>query len=154
LQRGQTEGWSVTPRMLIGAGIGLYSAYIRYESIRSVPHGPLIEHILRHRCYAALGERFTLGLSTYKAQKLPLVTGGPYAIVRHASYTAVIMAMWRCAGFLTSGGNNTLFIRIHSASMVLLDPTSSISNATGAWWYVTFCRNSSSLVAYRFVNAH
>ena len=44
---------------------------------------------LRLLCYRALGRHFTFELSLRKDHKL--VTDGPYAVVRHPSYTALIM---------------------------------------------------------------
>ncbi|KAH7913603.1 hypothetical protein BJ138DRAFT_1145604 [Hygrophoropsis aurantiaca] len=40
-------------------------------------------------CYRALGRHFTFQLSILKGHRL--MTGGPYAIVRHPSYTAAIL---------------------------------------------------------------
>ena len=133
-QRNTTNGWSVTPRMLAGAGLGLYSVYIRCvqfsPSFRRTP----IKHAFRYQCHAALGKRFTIGLSTYKSKRLPLVTGGPYAIVRHPSYTAIIMAMWRYVGLFRNLWQHVNSHGHNSLSLVVLDPTSSISSVTGTWW--------------------
>ncbi|KAI1790182.1 hypothetical protein LXA43DRAFT_1095707 [Ganoderma leucocontextum] len=49
----------------------------------------LIGGIMRVFCYRALGRHFTFELSIRKDHKL--VTDGPYSIVRHPSYTALIM---------------------------------------------------------------
>ncbi|PIL22656.1 hypothetical protein GSI_15348 [Ganoderma sinense ZZ0214-1] len=49
----------------------------------------LIGGIMRIFCYRALGRHFTFELSIRKNHKL--VTDGPYSIVRHPSYTALIM---------------------------------------------------------------
>lgn len=49
----------------------------------------LVGGIMRIFCYRALGRHFTFELSIRKNHKL--VTNGPYSIVRHPSYTALIM---------------------------------------------------------------
>lgn len=49
----------------------------------------LVGGIMRIFCYRALGRHFTFELSIRKNHKL--VTDGPYSIVRHPSYTALIM---------------------------------------------------------------
>ncbi|KAL7284846.1 hypothetical protein ACG7TL_002159 [Trametes sanguinea] len=46
--------------------------------------------ILRKRCHRTLGRHFTFQLTILKEHKL--VTSGPYAIVRHPSYTGIIIA--------------------------------------------------------------
>ncbi|PIL28656.1 hypothetical protein GSI_08698 [Ganoderma sinense ZZ0214-1] len=48
----------------------------------------------RKRCYDALGRFFTFQLALHKEHKL--VTTGPYAIVRHPSYTAFLMTDLGC----------------------------------------------------------
>ena len=45
--------------------------------------------VMRILCYRALGRHFTFELSLRKDHKL--VTDGPYGVVRHPSYTALIM---------------------------------------------------------------
>ncbi|PPQ84619.1 hypothetical protein CVT25_015716 [Psilocybe cyanescens] len=47
--------------------------------------------IIRRRCYQVMGEMFTFELSLRNHHKL--VTWGPYAVVRHPSYTGVAMAL-------------------------------------------------------------
>ncbi|KAJ8502505.1 hypothetical protein ONZ45_g11691 [Pleurotus djamor] len=50
----------------------------------------LLGTLMRIRCYEILGERFTFELAI--RQKHALVTSGPYAFVRHPSYTGAILA--------------------------------------------------------------
>ena len=45
---------------------------------------------MRQVCYDALGRFFTFQLAVFKEHKL--VTSGPYSIVRHPSYTALLIA--------------------------------------------------------------
>jgi len=47
--------------------------------------------IIRFACYRALGNLFTFELSIRKNHRL--ITSGPYAVVRHPSYTGLIMAV-------------------------------------------------------------
>jgi protein-S-isoprenylcysteine O-methyltransferase Ste14 len=47
--------------------------------------------IIRLACYRTLGNLFTFELSIRKNHKL--ITSGPYAVVRHPSYTGLIMAV-------------------------------------------------------------
>ena len=49
--------------------------------------------IIRSYCYRALGHFFTFQLSLRRAQGQRLCTSGPYAIVRHPSYTGLIMVI-------------------------------------------------------------
>ncbi|KZT19705.1 ICMT-domain-containing protein [Neolentinus lepideus HHB14362 ss-1] len=46
---------------------------------------------LRYWCYRTLGRMFTFRLSIVKDHKL--VTSGPYSIVRHPSYTGILLAV-------------------------------------------------------------
>ncbi|KAI9064923.1 hypothetical protein FKP32DRAFT_1568917 [Trametes sanguinea] len=46
--------------------------------------------ILRKTCYRTLGRHFTFQLTILKQHEL--VTSGPYAVVRHPSYTGIIVA--------------------------------------------------------------
>ncbi|KAJ7115385.1 hypothetical protein C8R44DRAFT_794566 [Mycena epipterygia] len=64
---------STTPVSLLGTGI------------------TLVGTILRVQCYRALGRHFTFELSLQKGHKL--ITHGPYAIVRHPSYTAIVLTL-------------------------------------------------------------
>ncbi|KAJ6605586.1 hypothetical protein DFH09DRAFT_1422875 [Mycena vulgaris] len=51
----------------------------------------LVGTILRVLCYRTLGRHFTFELSLQKEHKL--ITGGPYAIVRHPSYVAMVLTL-------------------------------------------------------------
>ncbi|KAF4600225.1 hypothetical protein EYR40_007337 [Pleurotus pulmonarius] len=53
--------------------------------------------LLRIACYRALGSQFTFELSIRAGHQL--VTSGPYALVRHPSYTGALIS---CAGMLTA----------------------------------------------------
>lgn len=46
--------------------------------------------LIRYLCYRELGKYFTFELSIRKDHKL--ITSGPYAIVRHPSYTGAMLA--------------------------------------------------------------
>ncbi|TFK93096.1 hypothetical protein K466DRAFT_161245 [Polyporus arcularius HHB13444] len=59
--------------------------------------------VIRILCYRALGRHFTFELSLRKDHKL--VTDGPYSIVRHPSYTALIMVTIGTLLCLTSTGS-------------------------------------------------
>lgn len=48
--------------------------------------------LLRKRCYQIMGEMFTFELSIRRHHKL--ITTGPYAFVRHPSYTGALFAMF------------------------------------------------------------
>ncbi|KZV96368.1 hypothetical protein EXIGLDRAFT_427375 [Exidia glandulosa HHB12029] len=54
--------------------------------------------VLRVRCYKLLGDRFTFELATHSRGQdtvpLPLVTSGPYAIVRHPAYVGLSAAIY------------------------------------------------------------
>ncbi|KAH7097842.1 hypothetical protein BKA62DRAFT_414223 [Auriculariales sp. MPI-PUGE-AT-0066] len=73
--------------------------------------------ILRQKCYAMLGARFTFNISSHNRSNLPLVTTGPYALVRHPSYTAALVTLcsfWMaffdrrtCLGNLAAGWGTT-----------------------------------------------
>ncbi|KAF5334112.1 hypothetical protein D9758_016079 [Tetrapyrgos nigripes] len=45
---------------------------------------------IRYRCYAEMGRHFTYEVSLLKEHKL--ITTGPYALVRHPSYTGILFA--------------------------------------------------------------
>ncbi|KAI0725762.1 hypothetical protein C8Q72DRAFT_785029 [Fomitopsis betulina] len=49
--------------------------------------------LIRTRCYHALGRFFTFQLAVRRAQGQRLCTAGPYAIVRHPSYSGLIMTI-------------------------------------------------------------
>ncbi|KAI0667638.1 hypothetical protein C8Q78DRAFT_315138 [Trametes maxima] len=58
--------------------------------------------ILRTLCYRALGKHFTFHVTIRKDHRL--VTSGPYAIVRHPSYTALgLVVLGICISSFTSG---------------------------------------------------
>ncbi|KAI8978760.1 hypothetical protein BD414DRAFT_117424 [Trametes punicea] len=59
--------------------------------------------IIRVLCYRALGRHFTFELSLRRDHKL--VTDGPYAVVRHPSYTALIMVTIGTLLCLTGSGS-------------------------------------------------
>ncbi|KAI0349600.1 hypothetical protein OH77DRAFT_1414743 [Trametes cingulata] len=59
--------------------------------------------IIRILCYRALGRHFTFELSLRKDHRL--VTDGPYAVVRHPSYTALIMVTIGTLLCLTGSGS-------------------------------------------------
>ncbi|CDO69852.1 hypothetical protein BN946_scf184884.g11 [Trametes cinnabarina] len=59
--------------------------------------------VVRILCYRALGRHFTFELSLRKDHKL--VTDGPYSVVRHPSYTALIMVTVGTLLCLTGSGS-------------------------------------------------
>lgn len=75
----------------------------------------VVSGIIRLSCYRALGRLFTFELTIRKEHKL--ITSGPYSIVRHPSYTGIIMNivgynlchlskgswLWECSGLWSSG---------------------------------------------------
>jgi len=63
----------IAPVFLAGCGIVALSAWVRVQ------------------CYNTLGRHFTFELSLKREHKL--VTVGPYSVVRHPSYTALILSM-------------------------------------------------------------
>ncbi|KAJ7104983.1 hypothetical protein C8R44DRAFT_541450, partial [Mycena epipterygia] len=64
---------AITPASFLGTGI------------------TLVGTVLRVQCYRALGRHFTFELSLQKEHKL--ITHGPYAILRHPSYTAIVLTL-------------------------------------------------------------
>lgn len=60
----------IAPVFLAGCGVLAFSAFVRLQ------------------CYRALGRHFTFELSLKRDHQL--VTAGPYSIVRHPSYTAIM----------------------------------------------------------------
>ena len=58
--------------------------------------------LLRIQCYRALGRHFTFEVSIRKEHQL--VTTGPYSIVRHPSYTAMLLMYIGMILWFTSGG--------------------------------------------------
>jgi protein-S-isoprenylcysteine O-methyltransferase Ste14 len=58
---------------------------------------------LRLKCYRVLGDFFTFELAVHKEHKL--ITSGPYAVVRHPSYTAVAMVVGGTTACLLSPGS-------------------------------------------------
>lgn len=67
------QGISITPLFLLGNLLTLFGT------------------LLRSQCYRTLGRFFTFKLSIQ--QEHHLVTEGPYAIVRHPSYTGMILTV-------------------------------------------------------------
>ena len=65
----------VTPSLLLGAFVTTVGA------------------VIRSYCYRALGRYFTFQLSLRREQGQGLCTSGPYAVVRHPSYTGLIMTI-------------------------------------------------------------
>ncbi|TBU48573.1 hypothetical protein BD309DRAFT_1015517 [Dichomitus squalens] len=63
----------------------------------------LVGGIIRILCYRALGRHFTFELSIRKNHRL--ITDGPYSVVRHPSYTALIMVTIGTLLCLTSTGS-------------------------------------------------
>lgn len=59
--------------------------------------------LIRIACYRAMGRHFTFELSVRRDHKL--ITDGPYAIVRHPSYTALIMVTIGTLICLTGSGS-------------------------------------------------
>ncbi|EPS94116.1 hypothetical protein FOMPIDRAFT_1033484 [Fomitopsis schrenkii] len=49
--------------------------------------------VIRTRCYRALGRFFTFQLALRRAQGQRLCTAGPYAVVRHPSYSGLILTI-------------------------------------------------------------
>jgi len=63
----------------------------------------LLGGLIRLTCYRALGNLFTFELSIRKNHRL--ITSGPYAIVRHPSYTGLIMTILGYSLCHLSGGS-------------------------------------------------
>ena len=61
--------------------------------------------LIRSYCYRALGRFFTFQLALQRAQGHRLCTSGPYAVVRHPSYTALIMVTAGTLLCLTGSGS-------------------------------------------------
>jgi len=61
---------------------------------------------LRYWCFQTLGKLFTFELSIHNDHKL--ITTGPYAVVRHPSYTGAIMAL---AGTILSNATHGSWLR-------------------------------------------
>jgi protein-S-isoprenylcysteine O-methyltransferase Ste14 len=59
--------------------------------------------LIRFACYRALGSLFTFELSIRKNHRL--ITSGPYAVVRHPSYTGLVMAILGYSLCHLSGGS-------------------------------------------------
>ncbi|KAJ7133351.1 hypothetical protein C8R44DRAFT_663896 [Mycena epipterygia] len=66
-------GSRITPTFLLGTGLLVAGATIRI------------------RCFREMGRHFTFALSLRDGHRL--ITTGPYAVVRHPSYTGVIMVV-------------------------------------------------------------
>ncbi|KIJ61759.1 hypothetical protein HYDPIDRAFT_176901 [Hydnomerulius pinastri MD-312] len=118
---------SVVPSALSGA----------FSAIRSMDTPPTgisllgaalvgISGILRVQCYRALGRLFTFHLSIRKDHRL--VTDGPYAVVRHPSYSAMLMCL---AGVFLAQWTNGSWLRV---SGVLDIPGALV--VLGGWWVI------------------
>ncbi|KAF8996830.1 hypothetical protein BDQ17DRAFT_1364004 [Cyathus striatus] len=71
-----TPSKEITPRFLLGWFLNLLGGRIRKAS------------------YNALGDYFTFEIGTHKEHKL--ITTGPYAYVRHPSYTGLVTGLLGC----------------------------------------------------------
>ncbi|KAG2362360.1 hypothetical protein BDR07DRAFT_1333244 [Suillus spraguei] len=78
----------ITPTFLVGCGLVTSGGFIRWI------------------CYRTLGRYFTFLLSIRQDHRL--VTTGPYAIVRHPSYTGMMMM---CLGIIIMHGSRDSWIR-------------------------------------------
>jgi protein-S-isoprenylcysteine O-methyltransferase Ste14 len=87
----------------------------------------------RLSAFRTLGRHFTFDLAVLKDHKL--ITSGPYAIVRHPSYTGLVGMMWGTTITIGSRGSWTREILWET-----LMQGSTISHATPSWlpWAQTF----------------
>ncbi|KAG2138051.1 uncharacterized protein EDB93DRAFT_1090809 [Suillus bovinus] len=83
----------ITPSFLVGCGLVTSGAFIRWL------------------CYRTLGRHFTFLLSI--RQDHQLITTGPYAIVRHPSYTGMMMM---CLGIIILHGSPNSWLRTSGIS--------------------------------------
>ncbi|KAG2068065.1 hypothetical protein BDR04DRAFT_1079750 [Suillus decipiens] len=83
----------ITPTFLVGCGLVTSGGFIRWL------------------CYRTLGRYFTFLLSIRQDHRL--VTTGPYAIVRHPSYTGMMMM---CFGIIIMHGSRDSWIRASGIS--------------------------------------
>ncbi|KAG2128983.1 hypothetical protein DEU56DRAFT_741644 [Suillus clintonianus] len=78
----------ITPHFLFGTAVVAAAGYLRWS------------------CFRTLGRFFTFELTTRKGHQL--VTGGPYSVVRHPSYSAAIM---QYIGVVILHGSATSWLR-------------------------------------------
>ncbi|KAG2138048.1 uncharacterized protein EDB93DRAFT_1242140 [Suillus bovinus] len=83
----------ITPSFLVGCGLVTSGAFIRWL------------------CYRTLGRHFTFLLSIRQDHRL--ITTGPYAIVRHPSYTGMMML---CFGIIILHGSPNSWLRASGIS--------------------------------------
>ena len=96
---------NMTPSIVIGCGLCVLGLCLRF-----VPGMSLItsdRELNRWMCFAFLGRRFTFKLKTHQKgiNALSLVTDGPYAWVRHPSYSGLILVF---IGLVLDRGSNAL----------------------------------------------
>lgn len=78
----------ITPSFLVACGLVISGGFIRWL------------------CYRTLGRYFTFLLCVRQGHRL--ITTGPYAIVRHPSYTGMMMM---CLGFIILSGSRGSWLR-------------------------------------------
>ena len=82
---GRAQDLRLAPLSVVGLGLVVVGAW------------------LRRKCYQAMGSLFTLELSIRKNHKL--ITSGPYGVVRHPSYSAVMMVYFGLVCWFCSRGS-------------------------------------------------
>ncbi|KAG0702403.1 hypothetical protein DFH29DRAFT_501144 [Suillus ampliporus] len=85
----------ISPSFLVGSGLVISGGCIRWL------------------CYRVLGRHFTFLLSVRKDHKL--ITTGPYAIVRHPSYSGMMMI---CIGLIILHGSPNSWLRASGVSRI------------------------------------
>ena len=127
--------------LLAGMGVATFIAYpIAFVKAWSFPaswHIPLfvvgvllmiLGSLLRRYCWRALGESFTGDVSVRPDQ--PIISSGPYRLVRHPSYTAgmvmyigigLALGSWFSLALLTIATYATYSYRVIVEERVLLD---------------------------------
>jgi len=127
--------------LLAGMGVATFIAYpIAFVKAWSFPqswHVPLfvvgvllmiLGSLLRRYCWRALGESFTGDVSVKPDQ--PIISSGPYRLVRHPSYTAgmvmyigigLALGSWFSLALLTIATYATYSYRVIVEERVLLD---------------------------------
>jgi protein-S-isoprenylcysteine O-methyltransferase Ste14 len=85
---GRIQDTPITPSFLFGSTLTVAGGLIRWW------------------CFCTLGQLFTFELSVRKGHKL--VTTGPYAVIRHPSYTGILMQF---IGLLILYGSRTSWLR-------------------------------------------